>query len=482
MVVVHRQPSAHKQGPQGRAAAADHRADGRVVQAEVARLVQAVDRQVRRHAHLQAAHRVQAQYPGPARSAPAHHVLHCRCVGAAFFVTAGITGAGPFTGLGPLHQPGGVGFADHVAGLVGGRAVDADRHLHPSRFHGHHIGDAAAQAAIALRAVGDAGAAGPQQLDLLGVELHQVGEPHIRPQPFLLGTKRHRRHTVALLHLVLILHGFAEVAVQTNAQTPGGPGGFPQVLRGHGVGRAGGRNHHPAPGISGGIVVAPHQTLDVVQVLLQGFRPRCRPAFGLTHLRRPAPAQHKTQPQAFGFLEQHLGAVELHARQVQVMVVGDGGAAGARQFHQADARCQAKALLVEQATVAIGDRPQPRPQALVDAGGNALEQRLEQVMVGVDPCRIDHAIPGIQHTLPGQGWQGTEGGNAAVDDADVRPGMARRRAGQAGENRAGVAYQPAVLKVHMRLHTPHLRRTQKVSRIRFRANCAGSGGRAAPSG
>ncbi|MNI75252.1 hypothetical protein D3C73_1313860 [compost metagenome] len=59
LVVVHGQSPAHEHGAQGWASTACHRADRRVVQAEVARLVQAVDRQVGRHAHLQAADGVQ---------------------------------------------------------------------------------------------------------------------------------------------------------------------------------------------------------------------------------------------------------------------------------------------------------------------------------------------------------------------------------------------------------------------------------------
>ena len=72
-------------------------------------------------------------------------------------------------------------------------------HLHIEELHligfpatdRHHIGDAAAQAAIALRAMGDARAAGPEHLDFLGIEFHQMGEPHVWPQPLLLGTERH---------------------------------------------------------------------------------------------------------------------------------------------------------------------------------------------------------------------------------------------------------------------------------------------------
>ena len=163
-------------------------------------------------------------------------------------------------------------------------------------------------------------------------------------------------------------------------------------------------------------------------------------------------------------------------------MVCDGGAAGSCQFDQANARGEAKALLVKRAAIAIGHGTQPGSQTLVDTCGNAFEQRLKQVMVGIDPRRVDHANGGIQHSLAGLGLQGADGADAAVDDTDIRPGVARRRTGQAGEDGAGVTYQPAIFKLHVRLHAPRLRRIKRFSRVRFRASCAGSTGPARPSG
>ncbi|MCY1417340.1 hypothetical protein D9M71_328720 [compost metagenome] len=142
-----------------------------------------------------------------------------------------------------------------------------------------------------------------------------------------------------------------------------------------------------------------HQALNIVQVLREGLRSGCRGAFRLTYLGCAAPAKDEAQPQALGFFEEDLCAVEGHAWQVQVMMVGHRAAAGTGQLHQPDPCGQAETVLIEQPAIAIGHGPQPGTEALVDASGNALEQGLEQMVMGVHPAWIHHAIGGIEHLL-----------------------------------------------------------------------------------
>lgn len=59
-IVFHAQAAAHQQCPQRRTATAYHWRDTQIMQTEVAGLIEAVDRQVRRHADLQRADGVQA--------------------------------------------------------------------------------------------------------------------------------------------------------------------------------------------------------------------------------------------------------------------------------------------------------------------------------------------------------------------------------------------------------------------------------------
>src|ERR1700722_2692637 len=78
-------------------------------------------------------------------------------------------------------------------------------------------------------------------------------------------------------------------------------------------------------------------------------------------------------------------------------------------------------------------RAQPAHQRQVDAGAHALEDALEQVVVGRDEAGIDHAPRGIDDVLAGLGRKIADRRDAVALDAD-RAMRAHRLARQPGEN------------------------------------------------
>ncbi|MDR6538589.1 hypothetical protein J2739_004382 [Variovorax soli] len=105
-----------------------------------------------------------------------------------------------------------------------------------------------------------------------------------------------------------------------------------------------------------------------------------------------AAQQHEAQSQSLRLLEQQRGRIVVRAWLEQVVMVRRRGATRAQQFHQADARGHPQPRFVEAAPIGEGHGLQPGAERGVDAGRHPLQQRLEQMMVGIDPARIDDAV------------------------------------------------------------------------------------------
>ena len=101
-----------------------------------------------------------------------------------------------------------MGFALHIRRFIGGSAVHPQRDRDPGLLQRQQIGDAAAQPAIALRTMSNAGSGAAQQGNLLRQKLHQMGKPHVISQPVVLRAELHRRHGEFLPRGVKIIDGF----------------------------------------------------------------------------------------------------------------------------------------------------------------------------------------------------------------------------------------------------------------------------------
>ena len=152
---------------------------------------------------------------------------------------------------------------------------------------------------------------------------------------------------------------------------------------------------------------------------LGGGLGRRRLVEGARH-RLPAAAQHEAQAQALGLVEHHGRGVVGHAGVAVVLVVGHGRAAGQQQFHQPDARGDAhRVLAAEEAAVGHRHRRQPGREREADAGRDALQQALEQVVVGVDPAGVDDAAAGVDDPLAGLRVEMADGLDHAGASPDV---------------------------------------------------------------
>ena len=164
--------AADQQGAHVGRAGAGHRRDHRIVHAEMARLVEIEDGDIRLLPGRQRTDLRQTEHARAACRCPMHHVLGRHRIGA-------LDGA--------MGVPGAVHLADHVGGFVGGRAVDAKRDR--AAQTGHRVGrrDAGAEAAVRLRTMRHAGAGAGQNADLIGIEMHQMREPHVGSEPVVVG-------------------------------------------------------------------------------------------------------------------------------------------------------------------------------------------------------------------------------------------------------------------------------------------------------
>ncbi len=191
-----------------------------------------------------------------------------------------------------------------------------------------------------------------------------------------------------------------------------------------------------------GIVVARRQALHVGGYAVHGFGRHHVGVAGVdAHAGGGAAQQHETHAEPVGDVGD-LQAVEGMSEAVDIMVVGDGAAARAQQLDHADGGGQLDFGGVEMAPIAIRHRVQPGCQGLVDPARHALEQRLEQVVVGVDPAGVDHAVGGVEHARAvGLGQAAAHRGDHAVLHQQVARFGARGRAGKTGQHAGGIADQ-----------------------------------------
>ena len=110
-------------------------------------------------------------------------------------------------------------------------------------------------------------------------------------------------------------------------------------------------------------------------------------------------------PSSSRHFEDHVRGIEAVAVGIEIMVVGRQRGAGQHQFDEADTRRRTQRLLVDLVPVGIRHGAQPGEQRSVDAGPHALEHALEEVVVGGDEARIDHAAGRVDHPLAGLAFE-----------------------------------------------------------------------------
>ncbi|MNL11404.1 hypothetical protein D3C87_1322380 [compost metagenome] len=245
--------------------------------------------------------------------------------------------------------------------------------------------------------------------------------------------------------------------VQAQAEATGGVRQFPKQRRRQRERRCGGRHHHPAHRIRGVLVIPRLQAFNIADHLIQGFRLQRgfrEPGMGAGGLQRTATAQHKTQAELIGHVEQQVARLGGAVGVVEVMVIGAGRHPRQQQFGHAQPCGDARQLRREPVEARVGHARQPALQILIQTFRHGFEQILEQVMVSVDPARIDHRMTRIDHPFAGLRFKvGRHFGDAAVDDPNINGTGPGTGAAQAGHHRHGVFDQDVLNVSHGRLQS-----------------------------
>lgn len=129
-----------------------------------------------------------------------------------------------------------------------------------------------------------------------------------------------------------------------------------------------------------------------------------------------ATGKNKPQAEPRSLFEQNLGRVVVVAFGENVVMITDRRRAGQRQFGQPDPGRYAQRLFVQTRPVEIGHPRQPVVERAVD--GDALEYRLEQMVMRVDQARSDDTARRVEHVLTGARRKITDLGDQAVFDPD----------------------------------------------------------------
>ena len=199
-----------------------------------------------------------------------------------------------------------------------------------------------------------------------------------------------------------------------------------------------------------GVVITMHVALNRGEKGVERLRHHLRWRVGVNtgaRLGLPATAQHHAHTEFFGFVKHRSRRIEWHAGPVVILMIGNRGAAGQQQLDDADARGQAQRLFrIKVAAIRHRHCAEPGHQREIDAGRDALDQTLEQMMVGIDPARIDHAAGGVNHALARQGGKPADRRDHTAAHADVAGArrQAHRSAGQPGERMRRTAHHQIV--------------------------------------
>ena len=287
-----------------------------------------------------------------------------------------------------------------------------------------------------------AGAGLCEQPDFIVVHVHEMREPDVAAQIVVIGHPCDRALAIGGQAELDVGHGLGQMTVDAQAHAARRRRDHPRLVGRKRPGRGRRREGDAPHAVGRGIVMALRTGLDRSDHRVDGLDRR-RDDVGRiepTRLGRTAAAEHQTDAQFFRHLEDHVGGIEAIALGEEIMVISRGRSSGQEEFDQADAGGGAQTLLVDLVPVSIGHRPQPDQQRTVDRGTHALEDALEQVMVRRYEAGIDHATGRIDHLLARLGFERTDGGNAAVGDAD-RAGGAHGLAGKPGEDSFGALNQ-----------------------------------------
>ncbi len=209
----------------------------------------------------------------------------------------------------------------------------------------------------------------------------------------------------------------------------------PRLLRFERPGRGGRRERDAAHAVGRRIVVALRAGLDRFDHAVERLGRR-RHEIGRIERARlggATAAEHQADAELFGDLEDHVRGIEAIALRKQIVVIGRQRGARQQQLDEPDPRRRAQRFLIDLVPVRIRHRAQPFEQRRIDARAHAFEHALEEMMVGRDETRIDHATGRIDQPFAGFRFERADRRDASVDHPDRAAG-ANCRARKPGED------------------------------------------------
>ena len=237
-------------------------------------------------------------------------------------------------------------FLQQAGAVVAGAAVHGQTNGNAQLQHFGNAGDTGGQLHVGDGAVCHAGAGLGQQAQFLVVEVDAVGIPYILTDPAQTRHVLQRTDALALEHEILLILGFAQVGVQTDAVLTGQDRALAQQLGGHGEGGAGGQRN-AMHGAIGGIVILLDQTGAVGHNLVNGLHDTVRRQTAVLF------AQIHTAAAGIHTDAQLVGGGKLRADQIagvgreDIVMVKAGGAAVLHQLTHAGQTAQADHIVVK---------------------------------------------------------------------------------------------------------------------------------------
>ena len=296
-------------------------------------------------------------------------------------VEDGAGGHGPGPGRGLVDQGGQAHLLEPVEAVVGRRAVGAQSHIQAVGQIAGHRGEPRRQLEVGGRAVADVGPVATGQLPLAVAQPHRVGHHQPRRQR----PPRRQSLQVAALRRGAQQVGLGPVLVHVGVEPQVGLVGQRHAAAPRldgGVAGAAGRQRHPQPPAG-----SPVPRLEQVHLVGPG-----RVGVGDLHLGAGLVAVHQgladggPDAELLGRLEGGAGvAVRLDRER-------GGGAAGEQLGHRQHGRRVQRPVVVG---LLQGPHPQAQPVDHVHVVGQAPQQRLAQVHVGLHQAGDHQAAGGV---------------------------------------------------------------------------------------
>lgn len=235
--------------------------------------------------------------------------------------------------------------------------------------------------------------------NVLSVEVHGVGDPHIGAKPIQIREVIHGPLAKFLEAKSFLVEGLRKVGMEENLMPSGKLCRFPHELGRHREGRAGSEGdaeHRPKIFV----VVAEDEALAIGKDFFLGLdhilRGKAALFSGEGH---GAAGGVEADPHCLRGLDLHVDEVPL-APGEKVEVIGGKGAAGKEKLHEPHDRRYVNRFLVDPAP-ALVQKHKPVEELFILGTGNSSEEGLVEVVMGIDHAGDHDAVAAVDDLIEG---------------------------------------------------------------------------------